>query len=338
MWYALALGISVGVQNGVFGIFYWAAGELSSAYPDYEYTKSKVMWIAMFLIIFGAFTMAQTFSIGPDVAKAKRSAIKIFTIMKTPSKVDVLAADRASKKSIDAGAFTGTIEFKDVWFRYPARLHQWIFKGLNLKINAREAVAIVGESGQGKSTFIGLVMRFYDPEFGTVLIDGVDAREYDIVQLRERLGLVMQEPLLFNYTIKENVLYGKRTASNMDIVQACNAANCREFIESDELSKAFEDDPSSLKAHMIDENYKGKVIAKMGQPWYDEAIRVLDVLIKKSEDAGKFVAVKDLVDDRTAAQKGEDIHAGYDILAGNRGSKLSGGQKQRVAIARAIVR
>ena len=86
-------------------------------------------------------------------------------------------------------------------------------------------------------------MRFYDPEFGTVLIDGVDAREYDIVQLRERLGLVMQEPLLFNYTLKENVLYGKRSASNTDIVTACNAANCREFIESDELSKAIEDDP-----------------------------------------------------------------------------------------------
>ena len=147
LWYSLALGISVGIQNGVFAIFYWASGELSSAYPDYEYTQPRVMWIAMFLIVFGAFTMAQTFSIGPDVAKAKRSAIKIFTIMRTPSKVDVLASDRASKKSIDAAAFTGTIEFKDVWFRYPARLHQWIFKGLNLTINAKEAVAIVGESG-----------------------------------------------------------------------------------------------------------------------------------------------------------------------------------------------
>lgn len=81
-----------------------------------------------------------------------------------------------------------------------------------------------------------------------------------------------------------------------------------------------------------------KVIEKMGDASYAEAIRVLTVLIKKSEEAGKFVAVKDLVDDRTSAQKGENIHAGYDILAGNRGSKLSGGQKQRVAIARAIVR
>ena len=81
---------------------------------------------------------------------------------------------------MDAKNFRGEIEFKDVWFRYPTRLNQWIFKGLNLKINPNESIAIVGESGQGKSTFINLVMRFYDPEYGTVLIDGVDIREYNI--------------------------------------------------------------------------------------------------------------------------------------------------------------
>ena len=142
-------------------------------------------------------------------------------------------------------------------------------------------------------------MRFYDPEFGQVLIDGVDVKEYDVTQLRQRLGLVMQEPLLFNYTIKENVLYGNRTASNAEILQACTAANCREFIESDELSKAFDDDPSALKENMLSEQFKPLAIEKMGQVPYDEAIAVLDVLIKKAEEAGKFVAQKDLVDERT---------------------------------------
>ena len=65
-----------------------------------------------------------------------------------------------------------------------------MFKGLNLTIEANDTIAIVGESGQGKSTFINLVMRFYDPEFGQVLIDGVDVREMDVRQLRQRLGLV----------------------------------------------------------------------------------------------------------------------------------------------------
>ena len=72
----------------------------------------------------------------------------------------------------------------------------------------------MGESGAGKSTFINLVMRFYDPEFGKVLIDGVDIKEYNISQLREQMGLVMQEPTLFNYSVKENVLYGSQKKSN----------------------------------------------------------------------------------------------------------------------------
>jgi len=300
IWYSLALGISIGIQNGVFAIFYFASGELYAAYPDYEYTQYKVMYIAMFLIVFGAFTAASSFSMGPDINKAKRSALKIFKMMRYPSKVDVLADDISTKKPVPAETFQGKIEFKGVWFRYPARLTQWIFKGLDLTIEAREAVAIVGESGQGKSTFISLVMRFYDPEFGQVLIDGVDVREYNVVQLRERLGLVMQEPQLFNYTIKENILYGRLASSNADIVQAATAANCREFIESDELSQAFDDDPASLKKYLT-EDFKEVAIAKMGQEEYDESVKVLDVLIKKSEDAGKFKAVPDLIDTRTSA-------------------------------------
>ena len=106
------------------------------------------------------------------------------------------------------------IEFEDVWFRYPSRPKDWVFKGLNLKINQNDCVAVVGESGSGKSTLINLVMRFYDPDFGTVRINGTDIRKYRIQSLRKAIGLVMQEPTLFNYTVKENILYGKDTASN----------------------------------------------------------------------------------------------------------------------------
>lgn len=69
--------------------------------------------------------------------------------------------------------FKGEIEFKDVWFRYPSRPKQWVFKGLSLKIYPKDRIAIVGESGQGKSTFINLLMRFYDVDVGDILIDGV---------------------------------------------------------------------------------------------------------------------------------------------------------------------
>ena len=91
LWYSLTLGFSTGINNGIFAVFYWASGELNSAYPTYEYCEMRVLYIAMFMIIFGAFTAATSFSMGPDITKAKRAAIKIFTIMRTPSKVDAMA-------------------------------------------------------------------------------------------------------------------------------------------------------------------------------------------------------------------------------------------------------
>ena len=91
--------------------------------------------------------------------------MKIYSTIDLPSKIDALAESQNQAMSIPS-SFNGEIEFRDVWFRYPSRLQQWIFKGLNLKISHNEAIAVVGESGAGKSTFISLVMRFYDPEFG----------------------------------------------------------------------------------------------------------------------------------------------------------------------------
>ena len=135
-------------------------------------------------------------------------------ITEAPSKIDALKPDQETKKRIVEGQCKGKIEFRDVWFRYPTRLGQWIFKGLNLTVYPNEVVAIVGESGAGKSTFINLLMRFYDPEFGEVLVDDVPIKEYNIYDLRRQMGLVMQEPTLFNYPIKDNILYGCKEASN----------------------------------------------------------------------------------------------------------------------------
>ena len=90
--------------------------------------------------------------------------------------VDETPSDEGDLKSIDANSFKGEIEFKDVWFRYPTRRNDWILKGLNMKINAYETVALVGESGCGKSTTVSLLMRFYDVNFGEILIDGVNIK------------------------------------------------------------------------------------------------------------------------------------------------------------------
>ena len=86
---------------------------------------------------------------------------------------------------------TGLIELKDVWFRYPTRKEGFVLKGLSLTINANQSVALVGESGCGKSTIINLLMRFYDPDHGQILLDGVDIREYNLHSLRMFVSLVM---------------------------------------------------------------------------------------------------------------------------------------------------
>jgi ABC-type multidrug transport system fused ATPase/permease subunit len=149
-------------------------------------------------------------AMGPDSAAAISAGAKVFKIVDTPTKVDAVSEPDLEQAIVaNPETFQGEIEFKKVWFRYPTKPNQWVFKGLDLKINPKDCIAIVGESGSGKSTFINLVMRFYEPDFGDVFIDGKNVKEYDISSLRARMGLVMQEPILFNYSLSENLLYGK---------------------------------------------------------------------------------------------------------------------------------
>ena len=108
-------------------------------------------------------------------------------------------------------------------------------------------------------------MRFYDPDFGQVLIDGVDVKSYNLKELRERMGLVMQEPTLFNYTVKENILYGNVSASNKEVKDAVAIANATEFIESPDLEKAFDDTALSLQAAFQSDSYKAKMLEELGE-------------------------------------------------------------------------
>ena len=94
-----------------------------------------------------------------DEDKAKKAAAGIFQIVEAPSYIDPLSPEQDKKIRIEKGSLKGKIEFRDVWFRYPSRSAQWVFKGLNLTINPNEVIAVVGESGAGKSTFISLLMR-----------------------------------------------------------------------------------------------------------------------------------------------------------------------------------
>lgn len=122
-----------------------------------------------------------------------------------------------SKKRLDLNSVKGKIEFKNVWFRYPTRKEDFVLRGLNITIEPSQSVALVGESGCGKSTFVNLLMRFYDVDSGEVLLDGQNIKDINLHDLRNAISLVMQEPIIFNYSILENILYGKLNVTNSEV-------------------------------------------------------------------------------------------------------------------------
>jgi len=138
--------------------------------------------------------------------------------------------------SSDAGkkpnSTSGDIEFHDVHFHYPTRPEQSIFNGMSLKIESGKTVALVGPSGGGKSTVIQLIERFYDALSGKVTIDGEDVKNLNVNWLRNHIGLVSQEPVLFACSIKENIAYGSPDASMEQIVEAAKMANAHDFVMS----------------------------------------------------------------------------------------------------------
>ena len=129
---------------------------------------------------------------------------------------------------------SGAVTFTNVYFNYPARPEVQVLSGLNVAVTPGKALALVGPSGCGKSTVVSLVERFYDPTNGNIVLDGREIRELNISWLRRQIGLVSQEPVLFNTSIADNIRYGdnSRVVSDEEVVKAAEAANIHSYIQS----------------------------------------------------------------------------------------------------------
>ncbi|XP_065027521.1 ABC transporter B family member 10-like [Musa acuminata AAA Group] len=133
---------------------------------------------------------------------------------------------------VNSERILGGIEFECIRFSYPSRPQVVVLDSFVLTVEAGSSVALVGPSGAGKSSVLALLMRFYDPARGRILIDRKDIREYNLRWLRQQIGFVQQEPLLFSSTIRENICYGNEGASEAETVEAATEANIHEFISS----------------------------------------------------------------------------------------------------------
>jgi len=284
-------------------MFYAGGKFINAAYDEttglYDLNPGDV-FIALFAIMFGASHAGTASSMGPDMGKATAAANRIFKIKEYPSKIDAIEIDEKNeKKRINFDELSGKVEFKDVWFRYPTRKEDFVIKGLNLIVNPGESVALVGESGCGKSTFVNLLMRFYDVDSGEVLLDGNNIKEYNLHDLRKAISLVMQEPIIFNYTIIENILYGKSNATNTEILEAATVANAMEFIDSEHIGNKIDNTPSNLMHEM--EIHKDMLVETLGQEKYDEELGILKKLNEQEQKRGDFQAIAGDVDNRDKA-------------------------------------
>lgn len=250
----------------------------------------------MLFALQSVFAFSSLISIFPQFMEAIGASGRIFELL-----------DRVPAVNYDGGhiapnGIEGHIVFQDVHFHYPSRPKVKIMNGLSVDLPAGKTLALVGESGCGKSTFIYLIERFYDVQGGSILIDGMDILKYDPQWLRDQIGLVQQEPVLFamsievffsfhqfdsNLLLQENIMYGSKICTHARVEQAARLANAHDFIQS--LPQVF-----PLSAHLS-------------------------------------LCVSSLSFFPPLAQ-------GYDAQCGERGVMLSGGQKQRIAIARALLK
>ncbi|XP_069915961.1 phosphatidylcholine translocator ABCB4 isoform X3 [Oryctolagus cuniculus] len=180
-------------------------------------------------IVFGAVALGHASSFAPDYAKAKLSAAHLFMLFERQPLIDSY-----SEEGLRPGKFEGNVAFNDVVFNYPTRPNVPVLQGLSVEVKKGQTLALVGSSGCGKSTVVQLLERFYDPMSGTVLLDGQEAKKLNVQWLRAQLGIVSQEPVLFDCSIAENIAYGdnSRAVSQEEVVRAAKAANIHPFIET----------------------------------------------------------------------------------------------------------
>ncbi|KAL4577221.1 hypothetical protein LXL04_013326 [Taraxacum kok-saghyz] len=222
-WYAgLGLGFSQSLIVCTWALDYWYGAKLIRD----GHIRPRAFFQTYMIIVGIGRAIADVGTMANDLAKGFYAVQSVFSVLDRNTKIE---ADDCNGKKPEI--ITGHVEIRDVDFAYPARPDVMIFKGFSINIEAGKSTALVGQSGSGKSTIIGLIERFYDPMKGVVKVDERDIKSYHLRTLRKYIALVSQEPALFAGSIRENITYGASgDVSESEIIEAAKAANVHDFI------------------------------------------------------------------------------------------------------------
>ncbi|XP_027345746.1 ABC transporter B family member 2-like isoform X2 [Abrus precatorius] len=226
---SLKRGQIAGIFYGISQFFIFSSYGLAlwygSVLMEKELSSFKSIMKSFMVLIVTALAMGETLALAPDLLKGNQLVASVFEVM--DRKTGILSDVGEELKTVE-----GRIELKRINFSYPSRPDVVIFSDFNLKVLAGKNIALVGHSGCGKSSVISLILRFYDPTSGKVMIDGKDIKKLNLKSLRKQIGLVQQEPTLFATSIYENILYGKEGASETEVMEAAKLANAHNFISA----------------------------------------------------------------------------------------------------------
>eukprot|EP01117_Protostelium_nocturnum_P020873 TRINITY_DN965_c0_g1_i1.p1 TRINITY_DN965_c0_g1~~TRINITY_DN965_c0_g1_i1.p1 ORF type:complete len:1273 (-),score=506.95 TRINITY_DN965_c0_g1_i1:247-4065(-) len=230
----LGFGVLIFFLFSSYGLAFWYGAKLVADGTD-GMDGGRVLTIFLALIM-GAFGIMQMSPHFQAFGKGRAAAFQVFKTIDRVPEIDT--DDKGGEKIEDV---KGEISLKNIKFHYPSRPDVPIMEDLSLNIESGKTVAFVGPSGSGKSTVISLVQRFYDPVEGQVCLDGRNIKDLNLKWLRRQIGIVSQEPVLFNTTIKKNILLGvadDRKVSDEEVEEACKKANCHNFIT--QLPKGYD--------------------------------------------------------------------------------------------------